>query len=140
MKTGEVLLLERKLRSQWRPQRGPRKVHGNPWVYRDRRKRGCGAPNNFIGDPWISHLEGKLFQRANVQDEIMEDNGTEKRVTQEEEKEQLRAESIEWFIYRDAEVSQGDERNWSREEDDKLNTKVFFERTIELVFYTNIIL
>lgn len=85
-------------------------------------------------------MEGKLFQRANVQDEIMEDNGTEKRVTQEEEKEQLRAESIEWLIYRDAEVSQGDERNWSREEDDKLNTKVFFERTIELVFYTNIIL
>ena len=43
----------------------------------------------------------------------MEDNGTEKRVTQEEEMEQLRAESIEWFIYSDAEVSQGDERNWS---------------------------
>ena len=54
----------------------------------------------------------------------MEDNGTEKRVTQEEEMEQLRAESIEWFIYSDAEVSQGDERNWSIEEDDKLNTKV----------------
>lgn len=77
MKIGEVLLLERKLRSHWRPQWGPRKVHGNPWVYRDRRKRACGAPDNFIGDPWISHLEGNLFQRAEVQDEIMEDNGTE---------------------------------------------------------------
>ena len=62
------------------------------------------------------------------------------RVTQEEEKEQLRAESIEWFTHSDAEVSQGDERNWNREEDDKLNTKVFFEGMMELVFYTNIIL
>lgn len=70
----------------------------------------------------------------------MEEDGTKKRVTQEEEKEQLRAESTEWFVYSDAEVSQGDERNWSREEADKLNTKVFVEGMIELVFYTNIIL
>lgn len=46
----------------------------------------------------------------------------QRRVTQEEGKEQLRAESVEWFVYSDAEVSQGDERNWSREEADKLNT------------------
>lgn len=64
----------------------------------------------------------------------------QRRVTQEEGKEQLRAESVEWFVYSDAEVSQGDERNWSREEADKLNTKVFFEGMIELVFYTNIFL
>lgn len=64
----------------------------------------------------------------------------EQRVTQEEEKEQPRAESIEWFIHSDAEVSQGDERNRNREEDDRLNTQVFFEGMIELVFYTNIIL
>ena len=50
-----------------------------------------------------------------------------KRVIGEEEKEQLKVQSIGWFIYRDAEVSQDDERNWSREEDGELSTEVFLK-------------
>lgn len=57
----------------------------------------------------------------------MEDNRVKKRVIGEEEKEQLRMQSIGWFIYRDAEVSQHDERNWSREEDGELSTEVFLK-------------
>lgn len=57
-----------------------------------------------------------------------------KKVIRNEEKEQLRGQSVGWLIYRDDGVFQSNERNWDREEYCELSTEVLFKGIVRVVF------